>query len=100
DIDALRRAAHGADALTFDHEHVPPELLRTLVGEGVSVLPPPEALVHAQDKLVMRRRLARMDAPVPDFAPVESVSDVEGFAGRHAWPVVVKATRGGYDGKG
>ena len=31
DLDALRRAADGVDALTFDHEHVPTELLHTLV---------------------------------------------------------------------
>lgn len=29
DLDALRRVAAGADALTFDHEHVPTELLQS-----------------------------------------------------------------------
>lgn len=100
DLEALRRAADGADALTFDHEHVPPEHLHTLVSEGVNVQPPPEALVHAQDKLLMRRRLSEMGAPVPEFAPVGSSADVETFAAEHGWPVVIKATRGGYDGKG
>ncbi len=100
DLDALRRAAEGAAALTFDHEHVPTEHLHTLVDEGVRVLPPPEALVHAQDKLLMRRALRGLGAPVPDFAPVERTADVAEFAGRHSWPVVIKATRGGYDGKG
>ncbi|MDT5320255.1 MAG: 5-(carboxyamino)imidazole ribonucleotide synthase, partial [Mycobacterium sp.] len=56
DLDALRKAAAGADALTFDHEHVPTELLEKLVADGVNVAPPPSALIHAQDKLVMRRR--------------------------------------------
>src|SRR3984885_10712562 len=50
DLDALRRVADGAAALTFDHEHVPAELLEKLVAEGVNVAPPPQALVHAQDK--------------------------------------------------
>ena len=72
-----RRAAHarptGADALTFDHEHVPTELLEKLVAEGVNVAPPPEALIHAQDKLVMRRRLEALGAPVPRFAAVTDV---------------------------
>src|ERR1700754_3491734 len=68
DIDALRRAAAGADALTFDHEHVPTELLEKLVAEGVTGHPPPQALVHAQDKLVLRRRLAELGVPVPAFA--------------------------------
>ena len=100
DIDALRRAAHGAAALTFDHEHVPTELLNTLVSEGVAVLPPPEALVCAQDKLVMRRRLADIGVPVPRFAEVVTLSDVDDFAAQIGGPVVVKTIRGGYDGRG
>ncbi len=100
DLDALRRAAEGAEALTFDHEHVPGDLLEKLVAEGVTVHPGPEALRHAQDKLVMRRRLAELGEPVPPFAPVAAVAEVEAFAGEHGWPVVLKAVRGGYDGRG
>ena len=100
DLDALRRAAAGAEALTFDHEHVPGELLEKLVAEGVAVHPGPEALRHAQDKLVMRRRLSELGEPVPPFAPVEGTADVEAFAAEHGWPVVLKAVRGGYDGRG
>lgn len=100
DLDALRHAAAGADALTFDHEHVPTELLETLVAEGVTVHPPPQALVHAQDKLVMRRRLAELGAPVPAFAEALEVADVDAFAARIDGPIVVKTARGGYDGKG
>ena len=100
DLDALRRAAAGADALTFDHEHVPPELLEVLVGEGVTVLPPPQALVCAQDKLVMRRRLADLGAPVPRFRHAADVGDVDAFAAEVGDAMVVKAARGGYDGRG
>jgi 5-(carboxyamino)imidazole ribonucleotide synthase len=100
DIDALRRAAKGADALTFDHEHVPTVLLEQLVAEGVKVAPPPEALIHAQDKLVMRRRLEALGAPVPRYAEVTKVDDVDDFAARIDGPVVIKTVRGGYDGRG
>lgn len=100
DIDALRRAAAGASALTFDHEHVPTALLDELVREGVNVAPPPEALVHAQDKLVMRRRLQALGAPIPRFAEVTVPGDVDDFAAAVGGPVVVKAARGGYDGRG
>ncbi len=100
DLDALRRAAAGSAALTFDHEHVPTHMLETLVAEGVNVAPPPAALVHAQDKLVMRRRLAALGAPVPRFTAVESVDDVDAFAAAIGGPVVVKTVRGGYDGRG
>ena len=100
DLDALRAAAAGANALTFDHEHVPTELLHTLVTDGVTVLPPPGALVFAQDKLAMRRRLAELGAPVPRFSAVESLADVDAFAALIGGPVVVKTVRGGYDGRG
>ncbi len=102
-LDDLRRVAAGADALTFDHEHVPTELLEKLVAEGVNVAPPPQALVHAQDKLVMRRRLQALGAPVPRYAAVESGDDLDSiaaFAARVGGPMVVKAVRGGYDGRG
>ena len=100
DLEALRRAAEGAAALTFDHEHVPTELLDTLVAEGVTVAPPPEALVHAQDKLVMRRKLEALGAPIPRFSAVSGVDDVDAFAAVVGGPVVVKTVRGGYDGRG
>jgi 5-(carboxyamino)imidazole ribonucleotide synthase len=100
DMDALRRVSAGAQALTFDHEHVPTELLDELVAAGVTVAPPPEALIHAQDKLVMRRRLQELGAPVPRFAEVRDVADVDEFAALVGGPIVVKTARGGYDGRG
>ncbi|MDT5148200.1 MAG: 5-(carboxyamino)imidazole ribonucleotide synthase, partial [Mycobacterium sp.] len=100
ELEDLRRVAAGANVLTFDHEHVPGELLDKLVAEGVNVAPPPQALVHAQDKLVMRRRLEALGAPVPRYAGIESLDELEAFAERIAAPVVVKAVRGGYDGRG
>jgi 5-(carboxyamino)imidazole ribonucleotide synthase len=100
DIDALRRAADGATVVTFDHEHVPAELLEKLMAEGVTVAPPPRALVHAQDKLMMRRRLESLGAPVPRFAAVAELDDVDAFAESMGGPIVVKTVRGGYDGRG
>jgi 5-(carboxyamino)imidazole ribonucleotide synthase len=52
--------------------------------------------VHAQDKAVMRARLAELAAPCPRNAVVTSTDDVEAFG----FPCVLKTTRGGYDGKG
>ena len=42
------RRRDGADLRP--RKHVPTELLETLVTAGVNVAPPPQALVHAQDK--------------------------------------------------
>jgi 5-(carboxyamino)imidazole ribonucleotide synthase len=100
DLDALRRAAVGSHALTFDHEHVPTEHLQTLVAEGVTVSPPPSALRYAQDKLAMRRRLAELGVPIPAFAQIDTPADAEAFGDAQGWPIVLKTVRGGYDGRG
>ena len=100
DLDTLRAFARGLDVMTFDHEHVPNEHLRTLIREGVNVQPRPAALIHAQDKLVMRAAIERLGLPNPAWAAVESVEELVGFGDRTGWPVVLKTPRGGYDGKG
>jgi 5-(carboxyamino)imidazole ribonucleotide synthase len=96
DLDTLRAVTEGCAAVTFDHEHVPTEHLRALAASGLAVRPGPEALVHAQDKAVMRARLAELGVPGPRSATVASVAEVEAFG----LPCVLKTTRGGYDGKG
>jgi 5-(carboxyamino)imidazole ribonucleotide synthase len=100
DLSALRRLAAGCDVVTFDHEHVPTEQLRALVAERVTVHPGPDALAHAQDKLLMRRALAGMGVLVPPFREVTGPADVVSFGAEYGWPCVLKATRGGYDGRG
>jgi 5-(carboxyamino)imidazole ribonucleotide synthase len=96
DLDTLVKATDGCAVVTFDHEHVPTEHLHALAERGLAVRPGPEALVHAQDKGVMRSRLAELDVPCPRNAMVGSAADVEAFG----FPCVLKRTRGGYDGKG
>ncbi|MGV0868233.1 5-(carboxyamino)imidazole ribonucleotide synthase [Corynebacterium kalidii] len=100
DEGVVRGVAAGADAVTFDHEHVPNDYLEALIAEGVNVQPQPSALINAQDKLVMRRRMREIGAPVPPFLAVESVEDAAGFWDATDGAVCLKARRGGYDGKG
>ena len=93
------------DVITFDHEHVPGPILAELESAGVLVRPGSGALRYTQDKLAMRERLGELRVPCPRFAPVSSLADVLAFtAGARrkadAWPVVLKAVSGGYDGKG
>jgi 5-(carboxyamino)imidazole ribonucleotide synthase len=104
DLDALRGLARGAEVVTFDHEGVPGEVLRMLVADGVAVRPAPDALLHAQDKLVMRRALGGVaglpQIAMPQYVEVADAADVESLAARTGWPMVLKAVRGGYDGRG
>ncbi|MGW6723843.1 5-(carboxyamino)imidazole ribonucleotide synthase [Streptomyces sp. NPDC054995] len=101
DLDTLRAFAQGCDVITFDHEHVPTEHLRALEADGIPVRPGPDALVHAQDKGVMRARLTEIGAPCPRNRIVSDPADVAAFAEEvGGFPVILKTVRGGYDGKG
>ena len=99
-LDTVRKFAAEVDVLTFDHEHVPTDLLAALESEGVVVRPGSEALVFAQDKALMRARLSQTSVPLPAWAVAQSVADVEEFLQSGAGEAIAKTPRGGYDGKG
>ena len=100
DFETLLEFSKGLDVMTFDHEHVPTAHLRALQEAGVNVQPGPDALVHAQDKLVMRAAIDRLELPNPVWASVSDVAALVAFGEETGWPVVLKTPRGGYDGKG
>ncbi|GAB7040455.1 MULTISPECIES: 5-(carboxyamino)imidazole ribonucleotide synthase [Catenuloplanes] len=100
DLDALREFAKSCDVVTFDHEHVPSAHIRALAAEGFAVHPGADALQFAQDKLLMRTRLTELGFPAPRWRTVEGLDDLVQFGDEVGWPVIAKATRGGYDGRG
>ena len=100
DRDAMRRLADATDVITFDHELVEVDILRELEHQGVAVRPSASVMALVQDKLAQRRTLEALGLPIPAFAPVRDVVDIDAFGAAHGWPVVVKAVRGGYDGRG
>ncbi len=100
DADTVLAFARDVDVVTFDHEHVPQDVLRALVGAGVAVHPGPDALAVAQDKILMRTRLSELGLPVPDWSAVHDADELRTFLDDHGGKAVVKTARGGYDGKG
>ena len=100
DLAVLEAFAAGVDVVTFEFEGVEPAHLRALQQLGHRLVPAPEAKLLAQDKLEQRTVLAAAGFPVPPFAHARTAADAEAFAARHGWPVIAKAPRGGYDGRG
>jgi len=100
----LRAFAARCDVLTFDHEQVDLELVAELEAGGTVVRPGAATLELAVDKARMRTVLDQAGVPVPAYLVVDEGPDaldaVDRFATTHGWPVMVKAARGGYDGKG
>lgn len=100
DADTVVDFAREVDVITFDHEHVPHEVLLAVERAGVPVHPRPGALAVAQDKLVLRARMAELGMPQPEWASVSSAAELQSFIDAHGGRAVVKTPRGGYDGKG
>jgi 5-(carboxyamino)imidazole ribonucleotide synthase len=100
----LRAFAARCDVVTFDHEQVDLDLVAGLASEGTVFRPGAATLELAVDKARMRTVLDEAGVPVPAYQVVDegpgAIDAVERFAAGHGWPVMIKAARGGYDGKG
>jgi 5-(carboxyamino)imidazole ribonucleotide synthase len=101
DRETIRRVAERADYLTFEIELVDPDALEAVRAEtGVPVHPDPATLRMIQDKLVQNRRLEDAGIPVPAFRAVDDRADLEAALDEFGYPVMLKARKGGYDGRG
>lgn len=56
--------------------------------------PQPADLLPFRDKVVMCSEVHSAGLDVPAFAPVWRTSDIESFAARHGWPVILKPRAG------
>ncbi|HEV2128047.1 MAG TPA: 5-(carboxyamino)imidazole ribonucleotide synthase [Thermomicrobiales bacterium] len=100
DPDRVRELAARVDVITFDHELVDPGLLDVLEAEGHAVHPRSPVMRLAQNKRLQREAVDAAGLPGPAWAAIGSIGDLDAFAATHGWPVVLKAARGGYDGRG
>jgi 5-(carboxyamino)imidazole ribonucleotide synthase len=101
DPGTLHALAERSDYLTFEIELADPDLLRAVGDEhDVPVHPHPDTLGIIEDKLVQKRRLGEAGIPVPEFRAVESTADVRAAGDELGYPLMLKARRGGYDGRG
>lgn len=94
--------AFGADkdVLTFEIESANADALIELERKGVKIHPSPKTLSIIKDKFVQKEFLSEHGIPVAPYAAIESAQDIEVFAETHGYPVVLKARRGAYDGRG
>ncbi|EXJ84181.1 hypothetical protein A1O3_04848 [Capronia epimyces CBS 606.96] len=109
DIDAL---AKRADILTVEIEHVNVQALFQLrdryrttgghLGKGIEIFPSPESLEVVQDKLLQKKLLSTSNIPVADFIdlPTPTSESVAQAAKTLGLPLLLKARRQAYDGRG
>lgn len=100
DLAIVREFAKSVDVITFDHEHVPLQVLEALEAEGFKVEPSSKALRFAQNKLDMRSKLTELGVPSPKWAKVDSSAQLDQFINSNGGVAILKKPTGGYDGKG
>src|SRR5216683_804293 len=100
DAAELDRLAELATVVTLENEFVDWRVLQALEERGVRVLPSPACVGVVQDKLLQKQALARAELPVPLFCEVADPAGLIAAAQELGWPLMLKARRDGYDGRG
>lgn len=96
----LESLVQNCDVITLENEFVDSGVLQWLEARGLPVYPSALTLRLVQDKALQKQTLRGSGLPVPAFAAIETAGDIENFAGQYSWPLILKARRNGYDGKG
>ncbi len=100
DPTTLYHFARKCDVVTFDHELIPAQLVQELSDRNCTIYPSADTLALAADKAKQRKALQTAGIPVPKFAVVETAAELEAISTAFEFPLVLKAARGGYDGRG
>ena len=105
DLAAVQRLIEASDVITFELEAIPDEsleLLRAAESRGeIQVHPSIDTLARFKDKGIQKAWLQAEGLPtLPALNLVQGTVPEELLDGRWSLPVVQKAHRGGYDGKG
>ena len=96
---ALEQLARARDVVTYEFENVP-VTSALLVEQLTRVVPPPAALLVAQDRWEEKSFFNALGIPTPKFARVDTHSELVEALENIGLPAVLKTRRLGYDGKG
>ncbi len=97
---ALRQLATQADVLTYEIEHINTEALQDLQAHGVKIYPAPSVLSMIQNKYAQKEFMVQHGIPVVPFMSIERPEDIESALQRWGYPLVLKAKKDSYDGRG
>jgi 5-(carboxyamino)imidazole ribonucleotide synthase len=100
DVSGLENIARVSDLLTLENEFVNASLLEHIESLGVPIYPTSRTVALVQDKLFQKQALESSGIDVPAFTEVSSENDILQAGERLGWPLILKARRNGYDGRG
>lgn len=104
DLEAFIAAS---DVFTLEFENTPTETVEQLANlsrqkgtKQQGMFPPPKALDIAQDRLKEKSMFNELGIQTVPFESVSSLDDLQTACQTLGLPIVLKTSRGGYDGKG
>ena len=99
DEKALIKLSDMSDVVTYEFENIDAHILRNLVSDYY-VPQGAETVLTLQNRTTEKNAIKESGASIVPFESVSSAEDVKAFAEKHSYPLIVKTTTGGYDGKG
>lgn len=100
DMSALRELAEKTDVITYEFEHIDVELLSQIEKDGYKVYPSSNTLRIIQNKYIQKGILQESGIKVPDFYSINNLDELKGIFYKLGQKIILKACKGGYDGKG
>lgn len=102
DARATAELAQYCQVITFENEFVDLVALQELIDRDRNLLflPKLDTLAISVDKLNQRQHFQAHGIPTPEFYAVDNQADLDAAAAKLGYPLVLKARRHGYDGKG
>ncbi len=97
---AIERLVAESDVITWEFENVDVGIADAAVNAGVKVRPSGEIIATAQDRRAEKLALESAGVAVAPWRSVESESELVVAIAELGLPVIAKAARFGYDGKG
>lgn len=99
DEEALIKLSDMSDVVTYEFENIDAHILRKLVSDYY-VPQGAETVLTLQNRATEKNAIKESGASIVPFENISSEADVKAFAEIHSYPLIVKTTTGGYDGKG
>ena len=99
DEKALIKLSDMSDVVTYEFENIDAHILRNLVSDYY-VPQGAETVLTLQNRTTEKNAIKESGASIVPFENISSEEDVKAFAEKYSYPLIVKTTTGGYDGKG
>ncbi|MGC9772089.1 5-(carboxyamino)imidazole ribonucleotide synthase [Fervidobacterium islandicum] len=104
DKEKLLELAKKSDVVTYEIEHTDTETLKCIEQEGINILPSPALLELINDKLKQKVHLISHGIPTSKLICEVSKEETVAYKSKRnqlpQFPLVQKARKGGYDGRG